>query len=142
MKKRLLPLLGTTFLMLILTPVVQAEIMAKNVSPYLQELRLETHEEKARTDAAIARMPRDCQQMSAKYGPLLTKIENILASPKLPVNGKQTIVEIRNNLIKSSNTFRENARNGDVMQTRMCGVGLDSISETEKQISLVEQTVR
>jgi hypothetical protein len=142
MKKGLLPLTGTAFLMLVMAPIVQAEVMARNVMPYLHELKLETYEEKSRTDAAIARMPGDCQAMSAKYGPLLTKIDGILKSPKLPVDGKQAIVEIRNTLIWSSNTFRANVRKGETMQTYQCRVGLDSITTTEKQIGLIEQALR
>ncbi len=142
MKKRLLPLMGTAFLMLTMVPVLHAEVGARNVMPYLQELRLESAEEKANTDAAIARMPGDCQAMAAKYGPLFTKIDTILASPRLPVDGKQAIVEIRNTLIWSSNTFRENVRKGESLQARQCQVGLESITSTEKQIGLIERALK
>ena len=103
----------------------------------------ETMEVANKTNAAIKKLPSNCQELSVKNYKVYDSLNNMLGKPNLQEDARQILMETRTELVWSIETFRRNVLAGKKeVDARACHLGLSSVETIEKQLDQIGSRLR
>ncbi len=123
--------------------VANAQLKPNYVYSEARLLIEETVEVANRTNAAIKKLPANCQELSVKNYKVYDSLNDVLGKQNLSEDVKQILMETRTELVWSIEAFRRNVLVGQKsVDARACHLGLGSVETIEKQLNQISSRLR